>query len=100
MSNFFCRTKNVKMPNVSEKIMCMLQKKTIAVYSEHFWPDSPWLLLFSVRNHCFQCGIIVFSAEPLLSVRNHCFDQRGIVFERSRDTAHGLGSPIQPYHSL
>ena len=52
--------------------------------------------LFSVQNHCFQCRTIVLSAEPLLSVQNHCFDQRGIVFERSRDTAHGLGSPIQP----
>ena len=35
------------------------------VYSEHFYPHSPWLPLVLVWNHCFQCGTIVISAESL-----------------------------------
>ena len=40
------------------------------MYSEHFYPHSPWLLLFSVRNHCFQCGIIVL-IKGVLFLNDH-----------------------------
>ena len=39
------------------------------VYSEHFYSDSPWLLLFQVQSHCFKCRVTVFIVEPLFVIK-------------------------------
>ena len=49
------------------------------VHRNEIWPDSPWLLLFSVQNHCFHCRTIVINAELLF------FGQRGVVTRPALD---------------